>query len=155
MHDAVDGLDRLLERQPDRRLSREIENQGRPNVVEHRDHAAEVAKPRRMERHAIVDAQPPQSGVARNLLVARCSMNVEAAANQEFGQIGSILAGCSQNECAAAPGFHDGSVISPAPREIFRCRGWTGLSRRRSETRSPDRYCCAERPPAPAMSLQR
>src|SRR2546426_10435841 len=110
MHDAVDGLDRLLERQPDRRLSSKIENQSRPNVVEHCDDAAEVAQHHGMERNAIVDAESAQSGVARNLLVARCSMNVEPAANQELCQIGSVLARCSQNECAAVTRFHDGTV---------------------------------------------
>src|SRR5215831_4979191 len=106
VHDTVDGLYRLLKRQPNRRLSGKIEDQNRPNVVQHRDHAAEVAQHDRMKRNAIIDAESAQSRIARNFLVARCSMNIETVSNQELCQIGAVLAGRSENECGGVPGLH-------------------------------------------------
>jgi hypothetical protein len=55
MHDAVDRLNRLLERQSHRGLCREIVDVRGINVLDHIDDRAEVVENRRMVSNTIVN----------------------------------------------------------------------------------------------------
>jgi hypothetical protein len=70
MHDAVDRLNRLLERQPHRGLRGEIVDVLRIDVLDHADDCAEVVENSRMISDAIINPQASEVGVGRTLLVS-------------------------------------------------------------------------------------
>jgi hypothetical protein len=106
MHDAVDCLDRLLERQTDGRLRRKVINVGRLDAAKYSYDTSEIAEDNGMKADVIVNTEVMKVRAGRSLLVARGAMNFETSADEQLRQISSVLPGHPKNDRDAPPRLH-------------------------------------------------
>src|SRR4051812_10489522 len=103
--DALESFYRLLKRQADRALPREIVDFVGCRFSHHLKHAPEIGYGHRLQVNAILDAEVCEVGELRDLRVARRSVHFVLAREKELREVRAVLSRYSADQCSFQRGY--------------------------------------------------